>query len=290
MKKKQPSAKSDYTKSMLPQNRKAVFRDVLQLHWQKLLLLGIILFLFYLPFLPVNMYYDSYAAEIYQALPSMDKPRQEAAIHSVMQLDLLRGAISIPLLVLLSLPLSGILRTIRQYAWEENVHIPTDFAKGIRDNFRQTAALAALSGLIYTLCLSVYYTADAYRFEIISILSLLPIAISLLLVLPIVAISLAMIPVYSNGIWKTLKNAFFVYTRSLLPSLGFLILCLLVWIPAMIPHVLFHIFGGIFAALATPIALLAWTLFCYDRFDAHFNPLVCPELIGKGTFPFPKTE
>lgn len=282
MRKKQQFSKSDFTKSMLPQSRREIFRDVMQLHWQKLLLLGVIFFLFYLPILLVGIYYDSYVSAIYSSLSAMDDAQKQSAGYAIIQMDLLRSIAAIFLLILLSVALAGIARVIRQYAWEENVHIPTDFAKGIRDNLRQIAALAGLSGILYALCLSVYYTADFYRSSLLSYLSLLPIAISLLLVLPIFAISLVMIPVYSNKLGTTLKNAFFVYSRCLLPSLGFLLICFVIWVPALIPNFLCHIFGGLFGALMTPIALLAWTLFCYDRFDQHFNPLVYPELIGKG--------
>ena len=284
MKKKQTFAKSDFSPNMLPQNRKQIFRDVMHLHWQKLLLLGMILLIFYIPILLTTIIYDIYTAGIYHAMPSMAPEMQENAVTFVMQLDLIRSIIVIPLLALLSVALSGILRTIRQYAWEENVHIPSDFAKGIRDNFRQTAALSMLAGLVFTLCLSVFYSADAYNSYIVSILSLLPVAISFLLIFPVFLTALIMIPVYSNRLGATLKNAFFVYTRSLLRSLGFLLLCLIIWIPAFVPNLQFHIFGSIFAVLLTPIALLGWTVFCYDNFDKHLNPLVCPELIGKGTF------
>lgn len=284
MRKKQSFAKSDFSKNMLPQNRKQIFRDVMQLHWQKLLLLGVILLIFYIPILLVTMGYDTYTAGIYHAMPSMEPAAREAAVNFVIQLDVIRSVITIPLLVLLCVALSGILRTIRQYAWEENVHIPTDFARGVRDNFRQTAALSTLAGLVFTLCLSVFYSADAYNSNLVSSLSLLPVAISVLLIFPIFFTALVMIPVYSNRMGATLKNAFFVYTHSLLRSLGFLILCLVIWVPSLIPNLHFHIFGSIFAILLTPIALLAWTVFCYDNFDKHLNPLVCPELIGKGTF------
>ena len=284
MRKKRTFAATDYTKNMLPQNRKEIFRDVMQLHWKKLLLLGGVFLLFYTPILLVTLGYDTYTARIYSILSALDDADQYAAISSVILVDILRGVLLIPLLALLSVALSGITRTLRQYAWEENVHIPTDFAKGIRDNFRQTASLAALSGLIYTLCLSVYYAADSYPSNLLSILSLLPIAISLIVILPIFAIGLVMIPIYANRLLATVKNAWFLYTRHCLKCLGFLLLCLLLWVPSLLPNFYCHIFGSIGAALLTPIVLLAWTLFCYDRFDESLNPLVCPELIGKGTF------
>ena len=184
-----------------------------------------------------------------------------------------------------SVALSGVLRIIRQYAWEENVHLTTDFAKGIRDNYRQTAAICCLAGLIYTLCILVYHSASAYQNSALSLFSLFPIGISAMVVLPVFAIALAMIPIYSNTLFQALKNAFYVYCRSLLKVLLAMVCCLLPWVPALIPNFYCHILGGLLGIVLTPFILLGWNLFCYNRFDTHINPQVCPELIGKGTFP-----
>ena len=273
-------SKSDFTRNMLPQSRKAIFRDVMQLHWQKFVLLGTILLVFYLPILLSDLNYDNRVSAIYLAV--LEGGQAEPAALAVMQLDLIRSIVRIFWLMLLAIGAAGITRVIRQYAWEENVHIPTDFAKGLRDNIKQTVALAALAGILSVLCLTVFYTADAYRSPLISIVSLLPIAISLLLVLPVIAISLVMIPIYKTKLGTTLKNAFFIYTRNPLKCLGFLLLYLIIWVPAILPNTYCHLFGSIAAIILTPMLFLAWTLFCYDRFDQHFNPLVAPELIGKG--------
>lgn len=283
MRLKPKTAKKDYTKSMLPKNRRAIFFDVLQLHWQKLLLLGLIGLLFYLPLLLSAVVKDVYISNLYAALAGASDADKAAAGHSLVHLDILRSLVNVLFILVYAVAFSGTARVLRQYAWMENVHIPTDFGKGIKDNFGQTAAIGALAGLIYTLCLGVYYTASAYTIPFLSVLAMLPIAISVLVVLPIFAIALVMVPVYSNRLWITLKNAFFIYTRCLLKSLAGLACCLLIWVPAMLPNFYCHVFGSLLGSLLPPIAMLAWTLFCYDLFDKHLNPLVCPELIVKGT-------
>ena len=103
-----------------------------------------------------------------------------------------------------------------------------------------------------------------------------------MMVLPIFAITLAMIPVYSNTLFQSLKNAFYVYCRSLLKVLLAMVCCLLPWVPALIPNLYCHILGSLAGALLTPFCLLAWTLFCYNQFDKHINPDVSPQLVGKG--------
>ena len=49
-------AKTDYTDSMLPKNRKEVFGDVFKLHWKSFLLLGLITLIFSVPFIFIDIY------------------------------------------------------------------------------------------------------------------------------------------------------------------------------------------------------------------------------------------
>ena len=280
-------ASKDYTISMLPQTRKAVFFDVVHLQWKNLILLGLILALFYVPVLIATATRDLMQSGIYLSAQNEDLVN---AKNGIIFLQVAHGILLIPLMAVFSVALSGALRIIRQYAWEENVHLTTDFAKGIRNNYRQTAAICCLAGLIYTLCILVYHSASAYQNSALSLFSLLPIGISAMVVLPVFAIALAMIPVYSNTLFQALKNAFYVYCRSLLKVLLATVCCLLPWVPALIPNFYCHILGGLLGIVLTPFILLGWNLFCYNRFDTHINPQVCPELIGKGTFPADKNN
>ena len=275
-------AKNDYTRNLLPQTRKQVFFDVLHLQWKKLLLLGLLLLLCYLPLLLSTAVKDIYVSNLYASLADADDSQKLAAGQTLAILDLLRSVVNILFILVFAVGLSGVLRTLRQYAWEENVHLTTDIGKGIKDNYLHTAAIGALAGLIYALCLMVYYTAPSYSSSLTAVISMLPIGISAFVVLPILMIALVMVPVYSNRLWATLKNAFFIYTRCLLKVLLGILISFVVWIPSMIPNFYCHILGSIFGVLLTPIVLLGWTLFCYNCFDRHLNPLVCPQLIGKG--------
>ena len=274
---KQKHALNDYTPSMLPQNRREIFFDVLKLHWKRLIFLGLILLLFYLPILIVGIAKDTYISLLYTN-------REESAelLYQVMVIEILHSIVNIPLFLIFSLGIAGISRPLRQYGWEENVHTPTDFGKGIRDNGKHTALIALFSGILYALCLILYYYSGTYRSPVMSLISLLPVGISLLVVAPIFAIALIMIPIYQGSLFATLKNAFFVFSRCVWRILGVLILCAAIWIPSLIPNFFCRVFGSVGAVLLTPFAILAFALFCYNQFDLHLNPLVSPELIGKG--------
>lgn len=282
---KQKTATQAYTANMLPATRRAVFLDVLTLHWKELLLLGLILLLFYLPLLLCSVFRDLFISGLYSTL------QQESADQSwgnmLIYLDVGYALLCTMLTAVFAVGLSGVSRVIRQYAWLENVHISTDFGKGLRDNYKMSAGLCLLAGLIYTLCLTVYYTAGSYSSFLLSCLSMVPIGLSLLVMFPILAIAAVMVPVYTNRLTGLLKNAFLVYSRTLCKTLLFLLPCLTLYIPALLPNFYCHIFGSMGAILLTPFVLLAWTLYCYEQFDRFINSTVCPELIGKGTYRVP---
>lgn len=282
MKFRAKKASSDFTANMLPQTRKALFFDVVKLQWQNLLLCGLILVIFGIPLLLSLGVEDMFVMSLSQSVDLSDEAQLLQAGQQLAYVSVLRSFVNILLIVLLCVALSGILRVIRQHAWGENVHMLTDFARGVRDNFRQCAAVGALAGLIYALCLTLHYFVGAMQASVMSVLALLPIAISVLIVLPVFAIALAMIPVYENPLRITLRNAFAVYAACSWKVLLTLLGCLAVWIPALLPNFYCHMLGFLAGLLLTPFCLLAWTLFCHHLFDIHINPKFCPELVGRG--------
>ena len=279
MKRKPKAASTDYTQAMLPQTRKAVFFDVLHLHWQKLLLLGFVLLCFAVPLLLSTVVRDIYVPNFLNAIAP---DAQAEAGYALAYWEIARSIIGILFLMLFSVGLSGVLRILRQYAWLENVHIPTDFVRGIQDNCKQLLVLAFFSGLLYALCQVVLYFSVSYRSAIAGAFSLFPLALTRLLILPLFSITAIMIPVYSNSLFAHLKNALHVYTHAPLKTLLALLGCTLPWIPSIIPNSYCHLFGSMIGILSMPFMLLAWTLFCYNRFDEQINPFCCPDLIGKG--------
>ncbi len=284
MKRNKKAAPHDFTEAMLPQSRRAIFFDVLKLQWRKMLLLGIVLLAFSLPLLLSDVAGTVYSANYIAAIEQSGIEASYDAAGGLIRFELIRSAVNIVLLLIFLVGLSGVLRVLRQLAWEENVYLPTDFPAGIKSNYGQLALLGILCGVIVLLCKSVLFFSVGYRSGMTATLSLLPLAASILLLLPAVCLCLAMIPVYANPLRANLKNAFYVYFSSPLRVLGTLLACAAFWLPMLIPDLTWHCIGHAFAFLTLPVTLLAWMLFCFTRFDVSINAAQCPELIGKGTF------
>lgn len=280
------SAKSDFTKSMLPHNRKQVFSDVVKLHWKELLILGFVALIFSLPLLFSQVMQDNITAGIINALP--DSPTEEqfaAARADIVAYENTRAFINIIFLLLFSVALSGILRVVRQYAWEENVSLSADFFAGVKQNLGQISLVALISGVIYALCV-LSYNLSSMASGVSAYLFIIPVGVSLLVALPVAGYTLAAVAVYSNKFIQNVKAAFTVYAQNPFKALLATLCCMLVFIPQYIPDFYCHVFGRMISSLLCPFVLLGWLLFCFNRFDKKINAKFFPELVGKGTFDF----
>lgn len=270
--------------SMLPQSRRAVFFDVVKLQWRKLLLLGLILVAFSLPMIFMNLARDAYAYGMIILNGDADADiRNQAAVQSLSMDVLVCAILTVPFMIY-SVGLAGVLRVLRQFAWGENVHIPTDFGRGVKDNFRPMLLLSFLAGVVLTLCSFLLYLAICYQTDMMWALCIIPIAFSVLFILPVLAISIVMIPVYNNPLTHIFRMAFLVYIKGFGKVLLAVILTVALRVLGMLPNTFFHFVFGLVASLAAPTVLLGWTLFCYNRFDKDLNPTLCPELINRGVY------
>lgn len=275
---------TDYTPDMLPANRKEVFFDVVKLHFGDLIKLGLVLLFFAMPLHLLAIGEDIMTAGVYTQVQDATAQQQQGGYITIMMVKVLRAAISTVLSPFLSVGLAGALRVVRQYGWGENVFLTTDFAKGVRQNWRQIAGLEFLLGMIYTLSLLAQQLAQISVGTIVWLLHI-PMAAFVLVILPVAGYATAAIPVYSTGLLRHFYAGVQIYIKKPFPTLAGVLAAMAIYLPLMISDLYVHILGRVIASLLTPIALLGWCLFCYNNQDKYINPTQHPELIGRGTFP-----
>ncbi len=273
---------TDYTPQMLPQNRKEVFFDVLKLHFWDLIKLGLVMLLFSLPLHLAAIGEDIITGSIYAQVQGATAEQQQGGYLTVLAVKVIRAAVSTVLAPFFAVGLAGVLRAVRQYGWGENVFLVTDFVKGVRQNWKQITGLQFLSGLIYTLSLLAQQLAYVSTGAVVWLLHI-PMAVFILVILPVAGYAAAGIPVYSTGLFSHVGAGMQMYIKSLFSTLLGVLCTMAIYLPLLIPSLYVHIFGRIVATLLTPIALLGWCLFCYNKQDKYINPNQHPELIGKGT-------
>lgn len=272
---------TDYTPQMLPQNRKEVFFDVVRLHFWDLIKLGLIVLLFSLPLHILAVGEDFVVGSIYARAQNANEEQKQGGYLIIQGVKIVRAALSTLLAPLFSVGLSGVLRVLRQYGWGENVFLATDFGKGVRQNWKQLALLQFLLGLCYTLSLlaqEMGYISTGIMGWILQI----PMAVFVLAVLPVAGYGAAGIPIYSTGLGGQLRSGFQIYIQSVFSTLLGVLCVMALYLPLLISNVYVHIFGRIIASLLTPIFLLGWCLFCYNKQDRYINEKQYPELVGRG--------
>ncbi len=276
---------ADYTVSMLPQNRKQVFFDVLKLHWPSFMGYGMLVMLFTAPMLLLTWAEDSYRYGVMKDFADLTDEGKQEAYNAMLSMNNARALLNIFLFLLLSVCLAGMIRVIRQYAWGENVSFAFDFFKGIRQNVSQMVLLGLFVGVVNAASVYSYNYASYAPQGPVSVALIMPVGLALLLGLPIAAYTAVCISIYNNKLFGNMKIGFVVFVKAPFKTLLALALCSLPLLPQFIPNMYCHIFGGLIGCILFPLVMLAWYLFASDQLDEYVNRAHFPSLAGKGTFP-----
>ena len=271
-------ASKDFTQSMLPQTRRAVFFDVVKLQWRKLLLVALILLVSALPLLLIAVYEDTYILTVYD-----DTSIAEETIPALIApLHIFCAVLSAPCIILFFLGLSGVIRVMRQLSWEEHAMVFPDFMVGLRQNWKQFLPTGALFGLSYTVAKIGWHSALATQAGSVWMQGI-GLGLLVFLIAPLAACCVVVIAVYSNSFWGNLKLSAYIYLKNPLKTVGSMLLAFgpsaAVWV---VPHLQLHLIGSIPAMLVFTLGLLGWTLFVFNQLDQHYNAQEYPELVGKG--------
>ena len=276
------NAKTEYTRNMLPQNRKEQFFDICKLQWKKLLLTGLIVLLFSLPLLFTSMAEDVYINSINESFQSNSNMEQQVLFASIHYKSIIAG-INIVLYAILFVGLAGIARIVRQLVWSENVFFSADFMLGIKQNISQYIILGiGFGGVAFlTTFLSNLSLVDN---SINSLLYYIPIGLAIVIILPILFYVMAISPVYSNSLCQNIKISIVLYIGSPIKTVLTILVCGIIIIPMIIPNLCAHLIGRIMASLLFGFLFLIWTLYVYNRLDKEINPKYYSELVNKGLF------
>ncbi len=282
--KRKRCAEVDYTESMLPHTRKAVFLDVLKLNWAKFVILGSIFFLAVLPMHFISIAETLMSAQASATLQSLQGDAYMAAVLDLYGTKSAAAFLQVPCIVLLFVALAGLSRVIRQYAWEENVRFTTDFWAGIKANIGQTLLLGLLTGLVYAICVYNFYSAmisDSSSMAIVFI----PMGVAVLVGIPVAAFAVVNISIYKNSFKNVLYMSLLIFGRAPLKTLLALLCCAAPFAILLIPHIMVMIIGRLLLSVLFPVIFLGWYLFALNLLDSFVNAEMHPELVGKGTVP-----
>ncbi len=272
-------ASSDYTPSMLPQTRTAVFFDVLKLNWKKFMLYGLLFLLFSLPMEMVAVSEGMAVINLQRA--EIDMAPQQIP-YMIAMTKIIASVIKLPCLLLIAVAVSGFARVIRQYAWMENVYFTYEFKKGIKSNLGQMLVLALTAGAVNVLITVFIAVAETAAEFFTSVFLLIPAAFLILYLLPVFAYMAVSISIYGNSYGNHYKVGRVVYSRMLWKTLLALVCCGAPFALQKIPSFLSQFVGAVLSPMLTPVVFLGWYLFALNQFDESINRVHYPQLVGRG--------
>ncbi len=272
-------ASKDYTVEMLPTTRKALFWDVMKLHWKSFAGCGLIFLLFCLPVHLVSLLQSILVANLSTG----------AAMTSELQMEILgikntMAFAQIPSVLILSVGMAAFTRVVRQYAWGENVFLGRDFQIGIKNNIGQMCLLGLLVGILYALSIYVGNLALVTQDAVAKIVYMLPVGAAVLLGVPMAAYSVVLISIYQNSFLGIMKMAFVLTIKKLYKNWLVVLCCLSPLAVELIPSFAVSVICKLLYSVLALVVFFIWYLYALEGIDKYINEHHYPDMVGKGLY------
>lgn len=275
--KKIKARSSDYQYSDLPKNRTQVFFDVIKNQWRKLMFLGLLLLIAFLPYITIIFFRDNYVLGISKSL-------SEGAINKVDAYKLfcvshlIAAGASWLSFYFTAFILGGVVRIIRQLVWGEPVFLKEDLVIGGKQNYRFGAILATFFGGIIVLSSLMYFATDN------QIIQHIPLALFIAFLVPPLLITYMEGTIYNGSFRMLFHNAVLMYIKKAPHALLFTFILLSPILFRYIESflVLKYILIVVVVFFILVLLLMMFYLFSCYLFDIYINPQLYPEMMRKG--------
>ncbi len=266
---------SDVMRS-LPSNRKEVFFDLIKHRKMTLFTLSCFTFMFFIP-LAVDLFYFNFLESL------ASESGQYEYLFSLVFYSML---IMLPCMILGFVGLSGAFYVAKKIVWQEGVIVPTDFFKGVKENW--------LHGLIDGIILGValfglvvggaYFIVYAPVHAVVKGIGIGGLVLIFILLGIITALNLTQSVYYSNSYLRTFRNSF-----SFMGLLNWKVLVLFILstggVIALSCFNMILLGVGLFLfAILNSVVIILYTLIAHSAFDKYINQEHYPEYVGKGLY------
>lgn len=260
----------------LPHNRWEVFEDRMRTHWWRLLLCGLLLFAFSLPFFAVRLFADLSVLTLAEQHNS-GQITEEQYKQTVWVINLAVPLFNVASYLVFSVGLAGVMRQIRQLAWSQSTPFWQGFALGVKQNVGAYLVVFAVLGVLNA--------ANSAAMQLdIGFVSFVPLCMFVLLILPIALHALVQIAVYKHRFWNTFTNSALVYFKTVpLSILAALLATAYVWFDSF-PSFVGRYVAKVIFVLILPVGILAWFLYVCSALDKYVNAQNYPDLVDRGVW------
>ena len=266
---------SDVMRS-LPSNRKEVFFDLIKHRKMTLFTLSCFAFMFFIP-LAVDLFYFNFLESL------ASESGQYEYLFSLVFYSML---IMLPCMVIGFIGLSGAFYVAKKIVWQEGVIVPTDFFKGVKENWLH----GLIDGIIFGIALfglvvgGAYFIVYAPVHEVVKGIGIGGLVLIFILLGIITALNLTQSVYYSNSYLRTFRNSF-----SFMGLLNWKVLVLFILstggVIALSCFNMILLGVGLFLfAILNSVVIILYTLIAHSAFDKYINQEHYPEYVGKGLY------
>lgn len=228
---------------------------------------------------PVAVFYYilySYRIELAIAV-SKSEITQQVAYVSYMKASNIFFLCFIPWSAVFALVCAGIAKVNKALSWKEPTSLRENFFIGIKENFLFFFICFAVNAVMLWLCSICLSLSSSMR-----LFAYLPVFVWALFVLPLSLWFCASTAVYKDKFFHTLKVSCGLYIKTMLSSLGFVLLWASPLLCVLIARLCVLIVPLVYALVILPLFALAWIFYCNSFFDKYINSVSFPKLVDKG--------
>lgn len=292
--KNRPQITQDFLIEQLPSTRGKQFFDIVKNEWRTLLLLGLLLALFFLPFAISNIFEAGYmngSAESLRAeMLASGKTEEEivSAVSSRMRtIHILFNGVNVVCFMAFFVGLAGVSRIVKCLCFGEGVLFKSDFFTGVKKYWKPFLLAGFSTGLLYFLVsyASAILTPIGQESGGFSVLSGITIGFYYAIVIPMILFCLAQSTLYNLPLFKSLSNSLrFFIVRYYITAIFALIIYGISLVTMIVYPLLMILCYLLIIILICPFLVLGFHLFALSLFDKYINEENYPSIYKKGLY------
>lgn len=261
--------------AVLPSNYLELFFDTIKQNWQRIILMGIILFLFFLPTLASSFVSDYY---FLQLSSSSNYTQAEIDALRITSRNLFNIGVCLGF-VIASIGISGLSRINLLVAREEGLFFFKDFNKGVKQNTKSNIIFF----IIYAILL--YFSLLAINNLNTNFLGYIPLAIVQTIFFPVLLVNIETTSIYSWKMKDCFRNSFIIYIKNFFIVILFALLYTAIILLNLIPYIfLKYVLMGVTIVFIYPFINLALRVYFNKILDRDINKEHYPEIYKKGIY------
>ena len=274
----------EFTNKDLPINRWKQYFYLLKNEWRLLLLVGLFILLFFIPYIAKCFFEEitllNVASSIDASLSENEKYQILFYYQNIFYL------LDIPCFIIASIAFAGLARVYKELAYDNGVSFKGDFIRGIKEN----AGLYLIISFLFSLL--IYFIR--YGFGVLSYQSDLnktlftgfkglAFGVVFALIVPIFLFMLSSHLYYTLPFYQNFINSFRFSLHRYITTVTFLIILFLIFIASTISNFIIKLIFIIIIFFAIlPLISLAWHLYALSIYDYNVNKVHYPTIYKKG--------